>query len=165
MGWKMKNFNILRVHGKMWVLGGFHKKPIYWGDCRKKGGRVWTVCRFKGGGAWQERGGWCFWGGWLIPQCNYGDIMMSISTCDMVHFSIYLLNHNSLTHQTWSVDRCKQGQYFSEIFWVIQKIRAKFQALLNLATCFNLNQLCQVSSVTFFERMNKGELKMVNINS
>ena len=26
------------------------------------------------------------------------------------------LNHNSLTHQTWSTDRVKQGQYFSESF-------------------------------------------------
>ena len=26
------------------------------------------------------------------------------------------------------------------------------------------NQLCQVSSVLFLERVNKGELKMVNIN-
>ena len=35
------------------------------------------------------------------------DVMMS--TWDMVHFWIYLLNHNSLTDQTWSTDTCKQG--------------------------------------------------------
>ena len=29
---------------------------------------------------------------------------------------IYLLNHNFLTHQTWPVDRYKQGQYFQESF-------------------------------------------------
>ena len=41
---------------------------------------------------------------------------MSINTRDRVHFKIYLLNHSPLTHQTWSIDRYKQGQYFSEIF-------------------------------------------------
>ena len=37
------------------------------------------------------------------------DVTMSISTWDKVHFWIYLLNHNSC-HQTWPVDRYKQGQ-------------------------------------------------------
>lgn len=27
-------------------------------------------------------------------------------------FLIYLLNHNSLVHETWSPNRCNQGQYF-----------------------------------------------------
>ena len=72
---------------------------------------------------------------------------------EMVHFWIYLLNHNSLTHQTWSVDRYKQGQYISENFWMIWRTGAKFQVLFKLAN--NLlqllyNQLCQVSSVSFF---------------
>ena len=38
------------------------------------------------------------------------DVMMSISTWNEVHFWIYLLNHNSLSHQTWPIDRYKQGQ-------------------------------------------------------
>ena len=50
---------------------------------------------------------------------------------------IYLLNHNSLTHQTWPIDRYKQGKYFFEIFWTIWRTGAKFQALFNLATCSN----------------------------
>ena len=37
------------------------------------------------------------------------------SWCVLVHETWcifeYLLNHNSLTHQTWWIDRCKQGQY------------------------------------------------------
>ena len=34
----MKNFNILGAHGKVRVLkGGFHEKPIYRGDCLKRG--------------------------------------------------------------------------------------------------------------------------------
>ena len=40
------------------------------------------------------------------------DIMISISTWDRVHFWIYLLNHNLLSHQTWLIDRYKQGQQF-----------------------------------------------------
>ena len=41
------------------------------------------------------------------------DVMMSISTGDTVHFWIYLLNRNSLSHQTY---RYKQEQQFSGIF-------------------------------------------------
>ena len=47
------------------------------------------------------------------------DVIMSISIWDRVHFWIYLLNNNSLTHQNWSINRYKQGQYFSEVFWTI----------------------------------------------
>ena len=35
------------------------------------------------------------------------DITMSICTWDKVQFWIYLLNHNSWSHQTWPVDRYK----------------------------------------------------------
>ena len=38
------------------------------------------------------------------------DVMMSISTWDRVHFLIYLLNHNFLSHQTWPAFRYKQVQ-------------------------------------------------------
>ena len=45
------------------------------------------------------------------------DVMMDIiSTSDRMHFGIYWLNHNSLSHQTWSTDGHKQGQKFSGIF-------------------------------------------------
>ena len=63
------------------------------------------------------------------------DVMMSTSTWDRVHLWIYLLNHNSLSHQSWSTDRYKQGQYFSEIFWTIWRTGVEFQAQFNLATC------------------------------
>ena len=69
--------------------------------------------------------------------CQICDAMMSISTWNMVHFWKYLLSHNSLTHQTWSIDRYKQGQYFSEIFWIIWRTWAKLQTLFNLTTCSN----------------------------
>ena len=68
------------------------------------------------------------------------DIMMSISTWDRMHFQIYLLNHTSLTHQTWSIDRYKLGQYFSEMFSTIWRTGDKFQSPLNLATCYNYSR-------------------------
>ena len=94
------------------------------------------------------------------------DVMMSISTWDRMHFLIFLLNRNWLTHQTWLVDRHKEGQYFSEISWTIWRTRAKFQALFNLATCSNYSITSYVMFPVFhfFERVNKGELKMVNIS-
>ena len=48
MGWRMKNFNIFGVYGKIRVLEGGHEKPIYRGDCLKKGG-AWIVFGFRGG--------------------------------------------------------------------------------------------------------------------
>ena len=36
--------------------------------------------------------------------------VMSIITWGRVNFLIYLLNHNSLSHQTWPIDRYKQEQ-------------------------------------------------------
>ena len=64
-------------------------------------------------------------------------------------------------HQTWSIDRYKQEQYFFEIFWTIWKSRAKFQALLNLATCSNYSRSNFPSSFQCFiyykgESVNKG---------
>ena len=37
MGLRMKNFSIMRVHWKIRNLGGVHEKPIYRGNCLKKG--------------------------------------------------------------------------------------------------------------------------------
>ena len=93
-------------------------------------------------------------------------VMMSISTWNWVHFWIYLLNHNWLTHQTWPIDRYKQAQYFSQISWAIWKTGAKFQAPFNLATCTNYSVTNYVKFPVFhfFERVNKGEFKMLNIN-
>ena len=70
------------------------------------------------------------------------DGMMSISIWDRVHFWIDLLNHNSLTHQTWSIDWCKQGQYFSETFWTICRTveRQLFTKYLRLSKVFTWNR-------------------------
>ena len=94
------------------------------------------------------------------------DVMKSISTWDTVHFLIYLLNHNSLTYQTWSFNRYKQGQYFSKIVLKNSRAGAKFQALFNLATCSNysITNYVKFAVIGFFESANNGELKKVNIN-
>ena len=65
------------------------------------------------------------------------DVMVSIRTWNRIHFWIYLLNLNSITRQTCSIDRYKQRQYFSKIFRGIWRTGAKFQALFTLATCCN----------------------------
>ena len=44
---RMKNFNILGVRWKIWLLGGdVHEKQYRGGGLPKKG--AWTVCQFKG---------------------------------------------------------------------------------------------------------------------
>ena len=82
------------------------------------------------------------------------DVMMSISTWNRVHFRIYLLNRNLLSHQTWSIDTYKQGQYFSGIF---EQIPGPFQ-FSNLLQVLN-NQLCQDSNVLFFRKDEQGTFK------
>ena len=77
------------------------------------------------------------------------DIMVSISTWDRVDFWICLLNHNSLCHQTSSIDRYNLAQYFYEIFWTIWSNRAKFQALFSLLT-FRITQQSIMSSFQCF---------------
>ena len=81
-------------------------------------------------------------------------------------FWIYLLNHNSLTHQTWSIDRWKQEKYFSETFLTIWRTGVMFQALFNLATCSNYSIInyVKIPVFHFFEKVNKWHLKMVNVN-
>ena len=96
------------------------------------------------------------------------DVMMSINTWGKVHFWIYLLNQNSpkLSRQI-----CPIGRYFSTVifFWKLlndledlSKVPGSFQfsKLHQLLS----NQLCQIYSVSFFEKVRKRELKIININ-
>ena len=64
MGLRMKNLIFQEFTEEFDFQGGVHEKPIYRGDCLKKG--AWIVCRFKEGGPWQERGS--VFDGELIPQ-------------------------------------------------------------------------------------------------
>ena len=100
---------------------------------------------------------------WFAKICG---VTMSISTQDKVHFWICLLNLNSWSYQTWLVDRYKQGQQFSVIFWAIWRTGARFQVLFNLATCPNYSLTkCQDSSASFFfEKVNEEQLKMLYVN-
>ena len=79
---------------------------------------------------------------------------------------MYLLNHNSSSHQTWSVDRYKQGQLFSAIFRTIGRTGAKLQVLLNLATYSDSSITNNVKILVFHfsEDVNKRNFKMVNVN-
>ena len=108
--------------------------------------------------------GFCIFNHRMIYQvCD----VISTSTWDRVHFWIYLLNHNSISHHTWPTDRYKQGQYFSAIFWTIWRTGAKFQVLSNLATCFkkSINSYVKIPVFHFFEKVKKEQLKMVNVAS
>ena len=101
-----------------------------------------------------------------IPWFTNDDVMMSIGTWDSVHFWIYLLNHNLLSHQTWPVDRYKQGQQFSGIFWKIWRNVAKFRAIFNLATCsyYSLTNYVMIPVFHLFQKVNMGQFKMLNSN-
>ena len=94
------------------------------------------------------------------------DVTISISTWDKVHFWIYLLNHNSWSHQTWPIDRYKQGQKFSVIFWAILRTGSRFQVLFYSGTCLNYSIInyVKIPVLHFFQKVNKGHLKMANVN-
>ena len=62
----------------------------------------------------------------------------------------YLFNHNSLTHQTWPIGGCKQGQQLSGILWAISMTGAKFQVLFNLTTSSNYSITNYVKIPVFF---------------
>ena len=69
-------------------------------------------------------------------------------------------------HKTWSIDSYKQGQKFSGIFSPIWRTGPGFQVLFNLATCSNssITNYVRIPVFHFFERVNKGQLKMLNAN-
>ena len=75
------------------------------------------------------------------------DVMMSISTWDRMHSNISF--EPQLTHQTWSIDRYKLGQYFREMFWTIWRTGDKFRSLLNLATYSNYSRTDYVKFPVF----------------
>ena len=93
--------------------------------------------------------------------------VISIITWDRVHFWIYLLNHNSISHHTWPTNRYKQGQYFSAIFWTIWRTGAKFQVPSNLAIYFKylLTSYVKIPVFHFFEKVKKRQLKTVNVTN
>ena len=70
-----------------------------------------------------------------------------------------------LRHQTYAVDRYKQGQSFWGIFWTVWRTVATFQVHFNLATDSNYSITNYIKSPVFifFEKANKRRLKMVNV--
>ena len=92
----------------------------------------------------------CIFNHRMIYQICY---IICISTWDRVHFWVYLLNHNPISHHTWPTDRYKQGQYFSAIFRTI-RTGAKFQVLSNLANCFKYSTTSYVKILKRWKRDN-----------
>ena len=70
---------------------------------------------------------------WFTKSVTSWWVLVHETGCIFQH----LLNQNSWTHQTWSIDRYRQSQYFPEIFWTIWGTGAKFQVLFSLATFSN----------------------------
>ena len=100
------------------------------------------------------------------PMIYHNCDLISISAWDRVHFWIHLLNYNSFSQQTWPFNRYKQLQWFSGILWIIWRTGTNFHVLFNLATCSNysITNYAKIWVFHFFEKMNKGHLKMVNYN-
>ena len=116
------------------------------------------ICLFHGKVLSSRYSSFCIFNHSMLYQIC--DVMMSISTWDRVHLWMYFLNHNSLTHQTWSIHKYKPGQYFSKTFWIIRRTGAKF----NLPTFSNdlITNYVKFPVFHFSVRVNKGgELKMV----
>ena len=66
---RIKNFNIMGVHRKIWfLLGGSQKNNIYGEIFWKVGGGLQQFADLRG--AWQKRMGWCFWGVWYPSAHN-----------------------------------------------------------------------------------------------
>ena len=95
---------------------------------------------------------------WFIKSVVSWWVLVHVIGCN---FWINPLNHNSLTHQTWSIDKYKQGQHFSEFVWAIWATGAEFQTLFNWATCskYLITNYVKFPVFYFFKRVNKGELK------
>ena len=88
MGLRMRNFNFIGAHWKIWFLRReFAKNQYVWGNCLKVGlGQFADLRRGGGGGAGKERG--YFWGG-LIPQCI---------VCPFKHFQYFVSLYVCLPH-------------------------------------------------------------------
>ena len=88
----MKTFNILGVHWRIQLLGGFTKNQYRGENClRMRGG--WTVCQFKGGLARKRGGaGGVFERGIDTPMYTHYDILLKmvswIPSTNMHHFFI-----------------------------------------------------------------------------
>ena len=96
-----------------------------------------------------------------IPWFTKSVTSCSVLVHETVHFWIYLLDHNSLSHQTSPIDRYKQRQWFLRIFWTICKIGAKFQVLFNLAAYFNysITNFAKIPVFRFLKKVNKAPLR------
>ena len=98
---------------------------------------------------------------WTSKSVMSWDLWRQISTRVTVYFLICLPNHNSLCHETWSPNKYKHVQYFSEI---ILMTASKFQARFKFSTCPNYS-ITKYVKFSVFDSW-KGELeglKMVNM--
>ena len=109
MGWKrMKNFNSLGIHWKIWLLEGCSwKTNIEGGIAEKERHAKFVDC-----GAWQERGGrgWCFGGG-LIPQCT---LSFKFTYNFLTFFFLIFLFPFFISFLWWNIKYLQQNIYQSK---------------------------------------------------
>ena len=91
---------------------------------------------------------------WRVLDMTQGAILI-------ISFEPQLINPPNLVN-----DRYKQGQYFSETFWTICRTGDKFEIFFSLAMCSNywITKYVKIPVFHFFEKVNKGQLKIVNLN-
>ena len=98
---------------------------------------------------------------YFSPFYDLENLWRHDDTSDRAHFWIYLLNRNSLRHQTWPIEISQTWNFLNSLEdW------AKFQVLFNVATCSNysITNHVKISVFHFFEKVNKGHLKTVTVN-
>ena len=100
-------------------------------------------------------------------------VMMNISTWQGAFLNIYLLNHNSLSRETWPLIDINKGNNFQEFFEQFGglgqssfQFRSFSKVFFSLANCSNysITNYVKIPVFHFFEKVNKGQLKMVNVN-
>ena len=90
----------------------------------------------------------------------------------LVHETRYIFEYifwtttHEVTKLDHPIDRYKQGQSFSVIFWTIWRTGARFQIIFHLGACpnYSITNYVNITVFHFFEKVNKLQLKMVNIN-
>ena len=104
--------------------------------------------------------------------CIFSYPMMNISTWDRLHFLNVSFEPQLQPQPQPQVSKLGQlvdiskGNNFPESFETIWMTGIKFQTLFNLATCSNysITNYVKIPVFRFFEKVSKGQLKMVNVN-
>ena len=117
---RTKNFNILGVHWKIWLLGGILKNQYIGGDRPRKGGWLVQFVDLRGGLA--RKRAWCFWGGGDTPVPT----MIILSHLELLRIDLPKLNSSILmkivTIPVGQVDEFYFYMHYPIKAWLFEKI-------------------------------------------